>query len=103
MLGCAAADAPTAPRHCDLALESTMPQTKWCGTPGGVGAMGGINMVSRHGEAGIAAMVIVADLHTEKWSTDVAVRADGDLVFCPRGTEVKIFGVLKPYSEVFST
>ena len=48
-------------------------------------------------------MVIVADLPTEKWSTDVAVRADGDLVFCPRGTEVKIFGVLKPYSEVFST
>ena len=59
--------------------------------------------ISRHGEAGIDAMVIVADLPTEKWSTDVAVRADGDLVFCPRGTEVKIFGVLKPYSEVFST
>ena len=68
-----------------LALESTMPQTKWCGTPGGVGAMGGINITD--------AMVIVADLPTEKWSTDVAVRADGDLVFCPRGTEVKIFGV----------
>ena len=43
MLGCAAADAPMAPWHCDLALESTMPQTKWCGTPGGVGVVEGTN------------------------------------------------------------
>ena len=100
MRGCAAADAPTAPalRSCP-GINNATDEVVWHSRR----RWGDGRHQSRYGEAGIDAMVIVADLPTEKWSTDVAVRADGDLVFCPRGTEVKIFGVLKPYSEVFST
>ena len=86
MLGCAAADAPTAPRHCDLALESTMPQTKWCGTPGGVGAMGGINITAwggRHRCHGHRCRLAHREMEHRRGRT---IRADGDLVFCPRGT-----------------